>query len=270
MTHNLEIWVERAQNGDQKALEQVIHTVKDQIYNLSLKMLLFPEDAQDATQEVLIRIITSLSTFQGQSKFTTWVYRVTCNYLFTLKGKQSGKFAMSFEQYGDFIDRGQSHEVMATENAGELKMLEEEVKISCTQGMLLCLDPASRLTYVLGDILELNSFEGAEVLNISPQTFRKRLSRSRSKVRSFVRGKCGLINQSNSCRCHKKIDYLVNQGLVDPKKLRFSKRLRDRSLDYIKSIDEVQREWLLIRSNPQLEAPPVIEREIKQLLKSLL
>ena len=85
--------IEKANQGSQEALEKVICGVQNLIYNLSLKMLLFPSDAKDATQEILIRIVTHLSTFKGESKFTTWVYRIATNYLLTIKGKKSKVFA---------------------------------------------------------------------------------------------------------------------------------------------------------------------------------
>ncbi len=61
---NLNFLVEKANSGDKKALELVILEIKDMVYNLSLKMLLFHEDAEDATQDILIRIVTHLSTFE--------------------------------------------------------------------------------------------------------------------------------------------------------------------------------------------------------------
>ena len=106
MDKRIEILVNNANSGDKNALELVVLEIKDLVYNLSLKMLLFPEDAQDATQEILIKIITHLSTFKGKSSFTTWVYRISTNYLLTLKGKKSREFIMNFDEYSDFIDSG--------------------------------------------------------------------------------------------------------------------------------------------------------------------
>ena len=106
-------------------------------------MLLFPEDAKDATQEILIRIVTRLSTYRCESQFKTWVYRIATNYLLNVKGKKSRVFAMPFEEYAQLIDQGQSNLVTYTQNEGELSLLEEEVKISCTQGLLLCLNEVS-------------------------------------------------------------------------------------------------------------------------------
>jgi len=141
-----------------------------------------------------------LSTFKGESQFTTWAYRVATNYLLTEKGKKSKVFSMPIEDYGKLIDAGHSENILTAKNEGELKLLEEEVKISCTHGLLLCLNEKSRMAYILGDILEFNSHEGAAIMGINSEHFRQLLSRSRNKIRKFLNQKCGLANPSNPCR----------------------------------------------------------------------
>ncbi len=265
MSQELEQQVQQAIAGNRQALEAVLVGVSDYVYNLSLKMLLFPADAQDATQEILVRIMTHLCTFKGQSQFTTWVYRVATNYLITARGKLAKEFAMDFDAYAQFIDSGQSDQVLTTANAGELRLLEEEVKVSCTQGLLLCLDPTHRMAYILGDLLELSSKEGAEVLQVTPAAFRQQLARARNKVRHFMEAKCGLVTASNPCRCHKKIDFLAKQQLIDAGQLKFA-HLKQRSLDLLDAITHLERVTALYRTNPDLKAPESIAHSIKSLL----
>jgi len=243
MNKNLNILIEKANRGDRESLELVVIEIKDLVYNLSLKMLLFPEDAKDATQEILIRVITHLSTFKNQSQFTTWVYRVAT--------------------YAKLIDSGQSEVVNYTTNLGELSLLEEEVKVSCTQGLLLCLNPEDRLVYILSEILEFNSIEGAQILNINSASFRKKLSRSRKKIRSFLNDKCGLVNPKNPCRCNKKIDFLINQDVINPKKMRFAP-FTNRSIDLLKQIGELEKSIAVYRSVSNVTAPDVILKTIKE------
>ena len=59
---------------------------------------------------------------------------------------------MSFENYAELIDNGHSEVVRYAKNDGELLLLEEEVKVSCTQGLLLCLNPSDRIVYILAEI----------------------------------------------------------------------------------------------------------------------
>ncbi len=259
--------VGEAIEGNKRALELVVGHIQDMVYNLSLKMLLFPEDAKDATQEILIKVITRLSTFRGESRFTTWVYKIATNHLITTKGKQSREFAMSFDEYGAVIDAGHSDTVVHASNAGELALLEEEVKVSCTQGLLLCLDETDRMIYILSVVMNYNSREGAEVLNISAENFRQRLSRSRKKIRSFLQNKCGLANPDNACRCAKKIDFLINQRLFDHRQLRFA-HLTRRSIDIVGELEELERDAAIYQSVPPLKTPEELRHRLDTILKN--
>ena len=265
MKDTLKTHIEKAKLGDKNALESVIMAIKDLVYNLSLKMLLYPDDAKDATQEILIKIITHLSTFNHQSQFKTWVYRITTNYLITEKGKNAKRFTMPFEDYEDLIDMGQSDVVSYSKNEGELLLLEEEVKVSCTQGLLLCLNSFDRMVYILSEILDFNSIEGSEILEISSDNFRQKLSRSRAKIRSFLTNKCGLANPNNPCRCTKKIDYLISQKIINPKGLRFAP-LSNRSIDLVNQIGDLEKSIAIYRSTPSFPAPDVILKELKTTL----
>ncbi len=268
MEQTIEILIAEAKEGNQKSLNKVIVSIKDLVYNLSLRMLLFPEDAKDATQEILVKVVTHLSTFKGDSKFTTWVYRVATNYLLTQKGKKSSKFSMSFDEYKDLIDTGQSDSVAYTQNLGEQLLLEEEVKVSCTHGMLLCLNESNRLVYILGVLLEFTSVEGASVLNITPENFRKQLSRSKTKLRNFMQSKCGLANSENPCKCFKKIDFLIDKKMINPRSLQYAKS-QERSLDLIQKINALEKTALIFRTTPQYTTPEVVVKKMKETLSIL-
>ena len=265
MKDSLEILVQKANSGDRKSLELLVLNIKDYVYNLSLKMLLYPHDAEDATQEILIKIVTHLSTFTNKSKFTTWVYRVATNYLLRYKGKKMKGFIMPFDEYAVLIDKGHSNNVNYTTNEGELSLLEEEVKVSCTQGLLLCLNVSDRMVYVLAEILEFNSKEGAEIMEITAENFRKKLSRSRTKIRNFLNNKCGLANPKNPCRCNKKIDFLIKEKIVNPKDLRFA-GFSQRSIDLVDKLGDLEKSIAIYRNVPIAKAPKIIFNNIKQVL----
>ncbi len=259
--------IQKACAGNKLALDEIIAGISNKIYNLSLRMLLFPADAEDATQEILIKIITHLNTFKGESAFETWVYRIASNYLITLKSKNTEQFRMSFDDYAIMLDTGISDSVAYTKNEGEIKILEEEVRISCTHGMLLCLNPTDRIVYILGDILEINSIEGASVLEINAENFRKILSRSRQKIRNFMSRKCGLVNESNPCKCSKKIDFLIGRNLMNPLKLSFADK--QRSLQLISRIDEIDRSLAILQGNPNFDFPVQKYPKIQAMISSI-
>ncbi len=85
MSTNLNTLASDAQQGDQEALEEIVRQIQDRVHHLAMRMLVNPEDALEATQEILILVITKLSTFRGDSAFQTWVYRVAANYLLSEK-----------------------------------------------------------------------------------------------------------------------------------------------------------------------------------------
>ena len=68
--------IEKATAGDKKALETLIADAQDLVFNLSLRMLGTFPDAEDATQDILLKMITHVSSFRGDSSFTTWVFRI--------------------------------------------------------------------------------------------------------------------------------------------------------------------------------------------------
>ncbi len=268
MEDSVKSTVIKANRGDKKALEEILVGIREKIYNLALRMLLFPEDAEDATQEILIKVVTHLSTFKHESQFSTWVYRISANYLIQFKSKIKSPFPMPFEEYGKFIDTGISDLVTYARNEGELRLLEEEVKVSCTHGMLLCLDKQHRIAYILGEILSLNSLEAAQVLEINPATFRKQLSRARTKIRTFLGQRCGLMKESNRCRCKKKIDYLSSLGMVDIDDLKFAKS-SSRSIDLLKNIDDLEKSVHIFQSTSQYDVPETLIVKMKKTLELL-
>lgn len=266
MSETLEVLVVKANSGDKKALEKVLVEIQDLVYNLSFKMLLFREDANDATQEILIKIVTHLSTFNHQSQFKTWVYRIATNYLITQKGKKSREFAMSFDEYGDQIDIGQSDEVRYSQNEGEIALLEKEVMFGCTQGLLLCLNEEDRMIYIMSVTLEFNSTEASQILGITPENFRKKLSRSKTKIRNFLNNKCGLVNADNPCRCKKKIDFLVDNQIMNPNDL-MEEKYYHRTIDFSDQIGDLQKTIAIYRTAPKMPAPDTILKEMKKALR---
>lgn len=143
--------IELALNGDKQALESLLVSVQDMVYNLSLRMLGSPHDAEDAAQEILIKIMTSLSSFKKESAFSTWVYRIATNYLLNYKKSFFAKQPpLSFEFYGADIEAGFLKNNPDMMNGVDEDILTHELKMSCTNVMLQCFDPESRLIYVLG------------------------------------------------------------------------------------------------------------------------
>jgi RNA polymerase sigma factor (sigma-70 family) len=214
-----------AVSGDKPALEKLITKHQDYIYNIALRMVFNPDEAKDVTQEVLIKIITKLASFEGRSSFRTWAYRIVVNHVLNMK-KSMGEMqhADNFNQYAKSIDNCPDSDFPDnTSYAVDSKILVEEVKISCMFGMLLCLDREQRLVYTLGSLMQISDTVGCEIMEISKDNFRQKLSRARKDLHNFMNNKCGLVNKENPCRCSKKTKALIDVGYVNPNNLKFTR-----------------------------------------------
>lgn len=217
--------VERAREGDRGALERLVRAHQAWIYNIAVRMLHDPDEAADATMEALLKAITRLSTFRGNSAFRTWLYRIVVNHVLNMKkGKVEG-MVTTFTDFGTTLEQledaglTQRHSVPA-----DFDLMVEDTRISCMTGMLLCLDREQRLVYVLGELFGVTDRVGAGLLELSPANFRQRLARARRDLHSFMNDRCGLINKSNPCRCARKTRVFIDKGIVDPQNLQFARR----------------------------------------------
>jgi RNA polymerase sigma factor (sigma-70 family) len=206
--------VARAVGGENAALEEVIRLLQDPLYRLALRMLRRPSDAEDATQEILIRVITRLATWRGEAKLMTWAYRIGVNYLLNLRrGISAEATSLSFDEFRDSLAEGLAD---ADYRGPEAQVLADEVRLSCTQAMLQCLERHERVAFVLGEIFELSSADAAWILEITPAAFRKRLERARTRIRGFMASTCGLVNPDAFCRCARRVPPAIALGRIDP------------------------------------------------------
>src|ERR1043166_2074438 len=96
--------VTRARSGNRAALEELVQRHQAWIYNIAVRMLYHPQDAEDATQEILVKVLTRLSSFAGRSSFRTWLYRVVFNHLLNVKRGREELKITTFSAYGDALD----------------------------------------------------------------------------------------------------------------------------------------------------------------------
>src|SRR5437867_1811107 len=181
----------RAKSGDRAALEALVGRHQAWIYNIAVRMLYHPQDAEDATQEILVKALTALSSYEGRSSFRTWLYRIAVNHVLNAKRGRLEPPTMSFGCYAHGLDRTPDLDLPDQSSvAVDVRLLVEEARLSCTTGMLLCLDRDQRLVYILGEIFEVTDGVGAELLEISRENFRQRLARARD-LHSFMHDRCG-------------------------------------------------------------------------------
>ena len=213
--------IARATAGDRAALETVLAGVQDMVFNLSLRMLGTFHDAEDASQDILLKVMTHLSSFQGESAFTTWVFRIAVNHLKDYKKHMFAQLPLSFEFYGDDIRNGKLHDIPDLTQNVEKAILAEELKLSCTNVMLQCLDPESRCVFILGTMFQVDSRIAGDILGITPEAYRQRLSRVRKKMADFLSEYCGAYG-NGACHCADRINYAIQSHRLAPDRLDFT------------------------------------------------
>lgn len=209
--------------GNKQSLNTLIQKHQAYIYNIAWKMTGDASQAEDLTQEALIKIISKLSSFKGESAFRTWAYRIVWNHFLNEKKKSNSIFPDNFDDLGNSLDNTPSIEISLEEQEAKKEEI-RELRLQCLSGMLLCLTKEQRLVYIIGDIFEADHNIGSQIMSVSKDTYRKKLSRARADLYNFMRNKCGLVDKSNPCRCHKKVSIALESGMVDAKNLLFNKK----------------------------------------------
>jgi RNA polymerase sigma factor (sigma-70 family) len=270
---NLLDLIHRATSGDQGALETLVSSVEDDLYGLAMRMLGHPADAEDATQEILLIIVTHLAEFEGRSSFRTWTWRIAAHHL--LRVKKGRRETVDFDQISKFLEAGENAppEDPPVAPTGERAVLIREVKVACTSGMLLALDRDHRMAFVLCEILELSGDEAAAVLEIEPATLRKRVSRAKARLHEYMRSKCGLVNEDNPCRCARQVPVAQKKGNLEPGQLLFATHpVRHPEAPAVASqmqeVDQLQRMVTVFRSHPDYAAPGILQDKLRGLMAS--
>lgn len=205
--------------GDLAALDRLLRTLQPGVFNLALRMLGRREDAADATQEILLKVVTHLGSFRGQAAFTTWVFQVARNHLLTASTRAREVPEVSLEALGDKLQQGLAFSALQRATIGdplgqdrpltpEDKLAARQVALGCTQNMLMALDREQRLVYILDVVFGLASPEAAQVLEITPEAYRQRLARARGRLEGFTQRTCGLANADAPCHCEKQLPAL--------------------------------------------------------------
>lgn len=250
--------VQAARSGDRAALDQVIQSASGPIFNLAIRMLADRSDAEDATQEILIKIITQLGSLREIEAAGAWAYQIACRHL--LSRSRAGRIErlrFSFETFSADLEQGVDIPPPADLTSAETDIALKEVKVGCTLAMLTCLTRSLRLAYILGEILDMTDKEAAAVLGVKPGTFRQQLRRARNAIETFMQVSCGLHSGNASCRCENRLGPALASGRAT-----VDGHLYDLTIEntptpqelrkHVHKLEKVQRAVSVFRSTPQL------------------
>lgn len=258
--------ITKAAAGDKSSLETVILSIQDLVFNLSLRMLGSFPDAEDATQDILLKVMTHLSSFKGESAFSTWVFRIATNHLKNYRKHMFAKFPLSFEFYGDDIKNGKIGDVPDLTQNVEKSILAEELKLACTNVMLQCLDTESRCIFILGTMFKVDSRIAGDILGIAPEAYRQRLSRIRAKMADFLKEYCGEYG-NGTCRCVDRVNYAIQNHRIHPAQLSFTSAVQKSMMLEVKQamerIDDLSQEFAFCKT---YQSPASLKEFIQKFL----
>jgi RNA polymerase sigma factor (sigma-70 family) len=263
--------VARVTGGDREALQALLARHQPWIYNLLVRMLYYPDEAQDATQDVLLKVLTTLSTFEARSSFRTWFYRVVVNHALNLKRRANRRDLIPFAVYAQELDDTPDLDLPDSNVVpADVQLLVDEARIGCTTGMLLCLDREQRLVYILA-LLGASDRVGAALLDISRDGFRQKLTRARRDLHQFMAGQCGLVNAANPCRCARKTQGFIAAGYIDPARPLFARahvvQIRAVAPQAIEAIDALDHAYGAIHRDHPFHDAPALAAALRQLLE---
>ncbi len=226
-------YIRQALEGDAEALEALILRHQSWIFNIALNMTGDIYRAEDVTQEILIKAIAKLSTYDPQkAAFRTWLYRIVANHVINMKQSKKEQFFTTHAETFDFNSFILNLPDAQKPAGMRDREIIDETKNYCTLCILLCLTRIERMVLILGAIFDVTDRIGAEICDISRANFRKILSRSRKKVSDYFQNNCSLFDERNPCKCSEQLSYLMQLGMIKPNDM----NIRHSSLGTIRTI----------------------------------
>jgi RNA polymerase sigma-70 factor (ECF subfamily) len=175
--------VRRLRERDERAFKELIEKHGDQIYNLLYRMIGNQEEAKDLAQEVFITVFKSIDTFRGDSKLSTWLYRVAANHCKNRIKYLARRYDRSTTELDDAAERSAVAKGTTPIGAGHIegpdRVLEGLELERTVQAAIAELEEDHRLVVVLRDIEELSYEEICEITGLPEGTVKSRLHRAR-------------------------------------------------------------------------------------------
>jgi RNA polymerase sigma-70 factor (ECF subfamily) len=180
-----EALVARACKGDRAAFDVLVTRYERRIYRLGVRMSRNPADAEEIAQETFLRAHRSLGTFEGGSRFGTWLYRIAVNEALMRRRAARRRPTDSLDALVSTQGDGTYARAAATTESVD-EWIDEKVGAEKVRAALAELDDAHRAALVLRDLEGLSSHEAAAVLGVSPAAVRQRAHRAKLRLRATL------------------------------------------------------------------------------------
>lgn len=174
--------VERARAGDASAFGELVNRYEGRILRLAKRITQNEEDAEDVLQESFLKAYENLDSFQGHSKFYTWLVRIAVNESLMKLRKRRSDRTVPLDEPVEMGEETVQREVAVWEGNPEQKYTQTELR-SILDAAIDELDPLYRTVFTLRDVEEMSTEETAEALNLSVPAVKSRLLRARLQLR---------------------------------------------------------------------------------------
>lgn len=172
--------VKKSQNGDMRAFEQLVEQYYSRIYNIALGIMGTQHLAEDASQNALIKMYRSVGGFKFQSKFSTWVYRITTNVCMDELRKNRRNASVSMDDVGESV-----FDIKDNEASPEDSLIAEEKRQLLYKGIARLKNEQKQII-VLRDINGFSYAEIAQILKCTEGTVKSRISRAREALKNIL------------------------------------------------------------------------------------
>jgi RNA polymerase sigma-70 factor (ECF subfamily) len=174
-------YINRVLAGDTNAFAALVNRYKDMVFTLSLKMLQNREEAEEAAQDSFIKIFNSLGRFKGDSKFSTWIYKITYNNcLDRLKKRKRNRVVVAIDEFTE-------QKVRSLMNV--LHTIEETERKQTIKNSLNLLTPEESFLLTLYYFDENSLKEISAIMGINENNVKIKLFRSRKKLAAILKTK---------------------------------------------------------------------------------
>lgn len=207
--------------GNKEGVEALIQRYRPYVLRIVKRMT--EMEAEDLTQDIMIKVLLAIKSFEQRSSLSTWLYRITVNHVLQYKRQMKHQTVSA------------SSAELEMNESGTEKVDEPASGDAVYLGMLLCLDESQRTAVTLSDIFKLDHNQASEMLKISPAAFRKRLSRAREDLKSWLNGECSLAMTKGSCRCKRKAQQFIENGWVNKETQKFEQERIKQAMDTLVS-----------------------------------
>lgn len=181
MSTNDQALIDAILAGDTQPFSGIVDSYKDLVFTLALRMLKHREEAEEASQDTFIKVFRSLNRFRGESKLSTWVYKVAYHTCLDRLKKQKR------EQHVVAIDEYTEHQVKTIDNA--LDRMQKEERKQAIQECLKLLPSTDSALLTLFYFEELSLDEIAKIVDLTVNNVKVKLFRSRKKLTGILRNR---------------------------------------------------------------------------------